>query len=210
MNTMDIYDLKQQYNFGRRDFNDLDLSKVQIYRNMEVCLSGASFKWCCGNANDFIGLEASETNFSYSVLRFTVAANCDFTKAVFFKTKIKESTFKQCLFIGADFAQACLIKVVLDGSHWTRAVMNHANVVGCDFNEATIADADFSKSVLAVCEFYQAFICQTDLSHCDMTQCDLTEAMVDGVNLTGALLHKAQFKGAELKYLILTSNLPGE
>ncbi len=157
---MEAKELLEQYEAGRRDFRQADLSDIKL---IGVNLSDAKFY-----QGNFSRADLSKTDFTKAKFFDVVLDQANFTEA-----NLSETTFCKCDGLRVNFSQANLKKT---------------NILKTHFISANLNDADLSQANLVNSRFDMANFNRANLRESDLTQSQAIGTKFEGAKLTGACI----------------------
>lgn len=166
MDSITLEQFLSDWETGRKDFSNLDMSGVKTIENMNldgVILNKASFRdndWC---DNSMVGASLNEVTMSRVIFENNNLSKANIVNATVIGTSFSDSqltgaNLTDILAMGSDFVSVNMINAVLtngvfDGSTFNKAVMrfvvaNNASFQKAKFNEADVSGADFREADL--------------------------------------------------------------
>ncbi len=152
------------------------------------------------NADDlnFDNFDFSDTNLHYIKIR-----NSSFKEAIFVNTILTNATLADCKFTQARMENTNLTNANIDECDFTEARMENTKLTTSDiiesvFNGATINNTDFIEATLVDCFFNNATISKTDFSKATLLRINMEGATITESNFTNTGLTLADFNGATL------------
>jgi len=171
--------------FSHESFEGRDLVDMK-FRNCrfdECRFTGANMTEIQTEYSSFESCDFTDVRLNSSVHRFSSFNNCRFRGGNLFVTQ-----FIECKAVGANFTEARLEAITVQGGDWSYVNMRHVDLEKLDARGVKFESADF----------YGAVLTSADLRNCDLRRANLDQAKVEGVDFRGA-----QLMGIDLSTLVL-------
>jgi fluoroquinolone resistance protein len=171
--------------FSHESFEGRELvdMKIRNCRFDECQFTGANMTEIETEYSSFENCDFTDARLNSSVHRFSSFTNCRFRGGNLFLAQ-----FIECKAVGANFTEARVEAITVQGGDWSYANLRHLDLEKLDARGVKFESADFYGSVLK----------SADLRDCDLRRVNFDQAKLEGVDFRGG-----QLEGVDLSTLSL-------
>lgn len=165
-----------------------------------------------------VKIELDANKFIYANLKSVLfhsarIENCEFSSAYMYNAQIMESNIEDSVFVQVNLSHACISKVSLRQSDFSKAIFDsaalrsnllaHVNLEATSFAHAIFNDVIIKHANMTGCHLVNAKITNSVLSNCDLTNANLNSlnlvntCLFDSV-LINVNLQQTTFKGCSI------------
>lgn len=214
---MDIQELTQLYNNGKREFQGLNLPEANL---MSINLSGCDLSSAILSVSNLSGANLEGINLSYAKLNVARLSGANLKSACLDHANLNVANLINADLQKANLQNASLVRAELIRTQLTGANLTESNLSGADLREAILKDCQLDRSniseshlkgaILTHSSLEEVQLSSSDLSRADLRGANLNQADLKQCNLLGANLQGASLQGANLRWANLTgANLEG-